>query len=325
MLKEGHKIVDNKVCEVCGRSEKDGYKINSDNCQFNMFLCIKCYQQKLRDGVKDKENPRKCFYCDKDETVDYITTKKCKFGLQLCKQHYNEMITKGEVTSNLPKHCSVCGVSDKEGYQVYSENNKFKKPLCSKHYQQLYKHGRVFRTIYEPNEIIEYEDYAEICLYNRKGKEVARTKIDLEDIDKVKDRKWFFKDGYVASGGKRKENNLRLHRYIMGVENEPSKVYIDHKDHNTLNNRKENLRVCNNSKNQMNKRIPKNNTSGFKGVSFHKLSGKWRVRITIDGETHYLGLFEDKEDAIKTRIEAEEEYFGEFRFNADLIKEGEDI
>lgn len=52
-------------------------------------------------------------------------------------------------------------------------------------------------------------------------------------------------------------------------------------------------------------RVPKNNSSGYKGISFHKQTGKWRSRIHDNKKEIYLGVFDNMEDAIKARKEAE--------------------
>ena len=59
-------------------------------------------------------------------------------------------------------------------------------------------------------------------------------------------------------------------------------------------------------------RYKKNNQSGIMGVGFNKSSQQWRARITVNGVPIYLGSFNNKEDAIKTRLQAEIKYFGEF-------------
>ena len=56
-------------------------------------------------------------------------------------------------------------------------------------------------------------------------------------------------------------------------------------------------------------KLKKNNTSGKTGVYFYKKTNKWVARITLKGEEKYLGAFDNKEDAIKARLKAEEEYF----------------
>ena len=62
----------------------------------------------------------------------------------------------------------------------------------------------------------------------------------------------------------------------------------------------------------MNSKVPKNNTSGVKGVYWDKCSKKWEASIQINMKKKILGYFEDKEDAIKTRKEAENKFFGEY-------------
>ena len=56
----------------------------------------------------------------------------------------------------------------------------------------------------------------------------------------------------------------------------------------------------------------KDNTSGVTGVFWHKKADKWTAQITINGKHYSLGLFEDKEDAIKARQEAEEKLYKPF-------------
>lgn len=60
---------------------------------------------------------------------------------------------------------------------------------------------------------------------------------------------------------------------------------------------------------QLNKKVGINNTSGHKGVCWDKRREKWKAYITFRGERIYLGYFDKKQDAIKARLKAEEEYF----------------
>lgn len=57
--------------------------------------------------------------------------------------------------------------------------------------------------------------------------------------------------------------------------------------------------------NSFNSKIGENNTSGIKGVSFYKKTGKWRAQIRVQGKNYYLGLFEKIEDAEAARLDAE--------------------
>ena len=187
---------------------------------------------------------------------------------------------------------------------------------CQAHYMQLRKHGKILNNTISPrNEIIKYNDKAEIILYSHR-KEIARTLIDNEDIEKIKSFKWVYikTRGYVKAMINGKE--ILLHRFIL---NTPHDLLVDHINHNKLDNRKSNLRFCNKSQNAMNLKTPKNNTSGTKGVYWDKRSKKWYAKIKAENKNMHLGYFDKKEDAIESRINAEKKYFGEFSFTSSIL------
>jgi len=106
----------------------------------------------------------------------------------------------------------------------------------------------------------------------------------------------------------KKDKNVYLHRLIMGVVNSPCFVYVDHIDHNGLNNSKNNLRITNNSGNSRNchKTLLKT-SSRYKGVSRHTIHSKlkpWQACIRIDGKNKYLGSFRTEKEAAKAYNEA---------------------
>lgn len=120
------------------------------------------------------------------------------------------------------------------------------------------------------------------------------------------------KDGntYYARrrNGQRTDN---MHRVIM-EQNDP-KVQVDHEDRNGLNNQRHNLRVATNTQNQYNTGKQRNNTSGYKGVCWHKGAGRWQAEIqTASGRRVYLGLFDDVLDAAAAHDAAAIELHGEF-------------
>lgn len=203
--------------------------------------------------------------------------------------------------------CKVDGCSN----ELYSLG------YCCKHYTQIRKFGKILgRTKFDPNEIILYDNYAEIVLYNNKGIEVARTVIDIEDVDKVKNYKWHLRDdGYVSGtfGKKRKY----LHHFIMDIEKlSRTGLEIDHQDRNKLNNRKNNLKLITISNNRFNINIQTNNNSGIRGVYWNKKMDKWRGQIFHNRKNIHLGYFDKLEDAIQARIDAELKYFGKIITNA---------
>ena len=134
---------------------------------------------------------------------------------------------------------------------------------------------------------------------------------DMDDYDKIKDYCWSERKHtdsnycHVRTKVPKEKKWISIHYLIVGK-------YYDHADRNTFNNRKYNLRKMTNQENSRNGSIRTNNTSGFIGVALYKLSGVWRAYITIDGKQIHCGLFKNKEDAIRARLKAEKEYFGEF-------------
>lgn len=123
--------------------------------------------------------------------------------------------------------------------------------------------------------------------------------VDDADFERVSAHKWRFDGRYAVThyrdflGAPRR--NLRLHRFVLSAKKGES---IDHVNHDTLDNRKENLRRCSHAENNWNKGLTALNTSGFKGVYFHKASKKYMARIKVYGKTYYLGIFDDVKDAV---------------------------
>jgi len=204
-------------------------------------------------------------------------------------------------SKNIP--CRICG------------KPQFARGLCKKHYWQERRHGEILdRTIYDPNEIVEYDTHAEIILYDKNCNERSRALISLHRVEQCKQYKWHYSNGYVAARINGMET--RLSRFIMGVYNE---LMVDHKDHNTLNNMDDNLRICTNSQNQMNMATSNNSTTGIKGITLSKaVNGKpYCAYIQVEGDRKHLGYFSDINDAIIARLNAEKEYFGQWRYEND--------
>lgn len=102
---------------------------------------------------------------------------------------------------------------------------------------------------------------------------------------------------------------IYMHRIITGC---PENMQIDHKNHNPLDNRKINLRICTRSQNQQNQRSCQNKSSRYKGVSFHKPSNCWVARIRYHKKGFHLGYFTNETDAAKIYDKKAKEFFGEF-------------
>ena len=137
--------------------------------------------------------------------------------------------------------------------------------------------------------------------------------IDSRDYEYYNQWKW----SLGQWGVKRSNNNRNIYlaRLIMNC---PSNFVVDHINGNSLDNRRSNLRICTSRENSFNSSIAKNNVSGFKGVSKHKLTGKWESRIGVNRKKLHLGLFNNKRTAAMAYNIAAKKYFGEFAKLNDL-------
>lgn len=106
-----------------------------------------------------------------------------------------------------------------------------------------------------------------------------------------------------------KKIHFKLHRIIMNAQKGEQ---IDHINGDSLDNRRENLRICTQSQNNANRRILSTNNSGYRGVSWSETAQMWRATIKKDGLQKHIGYFPDKKTAARIyNIEAME-LFGEF-------------
>ncbi len=168
------------------------------------------------------------------------------------------------------------------------------------------------RTRFDRNEFILYNDYAEIILYDRNQNPISKTKIDLEFVEKCKPHKWYLKESRNNKKyAQKRVGRVHLSHFVLGIKKKKRGWDVDHIDGDSLNNRKSNLRYVTHQENMMNQRVlPSNNTSGHMGVGFHSQNNNWIAQIKVNGERIHLGSFENIEDAIKCRKDAEIFYFG---------------
>ncbi len=115
-----------------------------------------------------------------------------------------------------------------------------------------------------------------------------------------------------------RQQHVRMHRVILGVARS---VFVDHKNHNTLDNRRINIRPVTRLQNRWNADKQKNNTSGFKGVSWAKDRQRWVAFFFVNGKKKLLGRFETAELAGAARRAAELQTHGEFAFEQTEVIE----
>ena len=121
---------------------------------------------------------------------------------------------------------------------------------------------------------------------------------------------FFTQPGYRGIGYKNKR--YEEHRLAWFITYGTWPELIDHKNGDGTDNRIENLRVATPSQNQWNKRKPKNNKSGFKGVSWNIRAKKWQVFIRVNGKNKALGQYVDIEKAAKAYEDFAKKHHGEF-------------
>jgi hypothetical protein len=136
--------------------------------------------------------------------------------------------------------------------------------------------------------------------------------VDDEDYEWLRLKLWNLDAyGYAVSSikvnGKRK--GILMHRWIM---NTPADKDTHHRDHNKLNNQKPNLVICSTAENNRHVGVPKHNTSGLKGVSWHKTNQDWHACIRVNGKLVHLGGFKDLIEAAVAYDQASIEFHGEF-------------
>ena len=183
------------------------------------------------------------------------------------------------------KTCSVCG------------SEYYAKDLCKFHYDRK-RNCRDLRMkpSVKKNEYCIVDDYAEVTFYDKKHEKVGNFYVDASMIEKIKDIKWsVISTGYIA--GYPKGKMILLHRFVTNC---PDEMVVDHLNHNKLDNRLSNLRICTQKENMENGRYQVGK-SGVKGIAKTK-SGYF----IANKKGKYIGCSKNLETAKQYLLEREE-------------------
>lgn len=159
-----------------------------------------------------------------------------------------------------------------------------------------------------------------VTVFIKYKKEVLETLVDIDDLEKIKNYNvtWYGNERngnvYVVANNsfiEGKAKVIKLHQLILDFPSRNKELVVDHINRDTLDNRKENLRIVTRVENAQNSGLPSNNKSGVKGVHFNEKDKVWVARISINGKRKSLGTHHNKEDAIKARKDAELKYWAE--------------
>lgn len=205
-----------------------------------------------------------------------------------CPERNQVVVSSSDLKSG---HTQSCGCLQKEtSSKSLAETNK-----------KLAGHGKKSKV----TKFYEEDGYA----YGYTSNTNQKFYIDLEDVPSVEGYTWYENDqGYIMS--RINDKLIRLHRMIMNCCDD---MEIDHINHNTYDNRKNNLREVTRSQNNMNRKS--------KGVCFDKKNGKYIAYICIDYEHKCLGYFLNEQDTINARKLAEEKYFGEYSYDSSMSRD----
>jgi len=161
----------------------------------------------------------------------------------------------------------------------------------------------------------KYETRGDITVIfiERKNGDKVETIISTKDLEKVQNYEgswgaiWSKATNSFYVNGKIKTITIPLHRFILSPERA---MVVDHKNHDTLNNTRDNIKIKTTSENSQNRKgAASNNKIGIRGVCWNETSKSWIAQVRLKGKTVFRKYFKDVNDAELAVIEAREKYF----------------
>ena len=188
--------------------------------------------------------------------------------------------------------CCICGKPKACSYEG--------KQYCNKHWQSMYHYGQPYGKPYQSKNKYEFDGEV-LKIITKKGETILADKSDYDILSK---HTWCIsKTGYPVA--RINQRTVKLHRVLLNLT-DPS-IIADHRNRNTLDNRRCNLRICTAQENARNK-SGKNGYIGIRKAPYNR----YEVRITHNYQTIHVGYFRTLDEALEARRKAEEKYHGEF-------------
>jgi len=142
--------------------------------------------------------------------------------------------------------------------------------------------------------------------------------VDPDDYERLRKYKWqvskrsntYYAIRHKWLAEEKRHTTVSMHREIIDV---PEGWFVDHINHNGLDNRKANVRPATPADNARNARYPRRNTSSkYRGLWYNKKKKRWRAQITLNNKKKQIGYFKNEIDAAKAYDKAAKKYFGDF-------------
>jgi len=135
--------------------------------------------------------------------------------------------------------------------------------------------------------------------------------VDAEDYYQLAQFKWHTETGTKTFYAVRNHagKQVKMHRAIMAA---PSHLLVDHINHNGLDNRKANLRLCTRAQNNCNVVSRKGSASKYKGVNWYKVGKKWTASVRSNKKFYHLGYFTDETAAARAYDKRASQLHGRF-------------
>jgi len=254
-------------------------------------------------------------YKDYHKEIDGVLYKKCMDCEKWLEANIDNFGKNKNTKDKLNARCKKCY------HKYHHENYISNKDKYKENIAQKIANNELYNSKF--NDYIIEDNITKIIMTNKNNEKII-TIIDTEDLERVKSFgvRWCAKRDkhnklYYAMGTKWEivNDEPKLITYCLNIllVNGKKGYHVDHINNDSLDNRKENLRIATVSNNTRNRKSKNsNNSSGYRNVCWIKSKGQWVVQLHIDGKNKRLGYFNDVHEAGKFAEEMRKKYYKEF-------------